>query len=209
MINLDKMITDICPNGIEYKKMSDMVKFLNGRAYKQSELLDSGKYKVLRVGNLYTNDKWYYSNLELDQEKYCDYGDLIYAWAATLGPEIWTGEKVIFHYHIWKLVFDERVLNKRFLYHFLKMDVDNISKSLTKSTMPHISMTSMNKRLIPVPPMKVQCEIARILDNFTEYTAMLKTELAARKRQYEYYRDKVLDFEMKVPVKSIEDICDL
>ena len=52
---------------------------LNGRAYKQDELLDSGKYPVLRVGNFFSNRGWYYSDLELDDDKYCDNGDLIYA----------------------------------------------------------------------------------------------------------------------------------
>ena len=67
---------------------------LNGRAYKQDELLDSGKYPVLRVGNFFSNRGWYYSNLELDDDKYCDTGDLLYAWSASFGPQIWNGGKV-------------------------------------------------------------------------------------------------------------------
>ena len=66
--------------GAEYKELGDVVTFLNGRAYKQSELLNSGKYKVLRVGNFYTNNQWYYSDLELEQNKYCQKGDLLYTW---------------------------------------------------------------------------------------------------------------------------------
>ena len=61
---------------------------LNGRAYKQDELLDSGKYPVLRVGNFFSNRGWYYSDLELDDDKYCDNGDLLYAWSASFGPQI-------------------------------------------------------------------------------------------------------------------------
>ena len=115
---------------------------------------------MLRVGNFHTNDKWYYSNLELEEDKYCECGDLLYTWAATLGPEIWKGKKVIYHYHIWKLKFDERVVDKQYLYHYLKMDTDNISKSLTNSTMPHVSMTSMNKRIVALPPLEVQRELS-------------------------------------------------
>ena len=69
---------------------------LNGRAYKQDELLDSGKYPVLRVGNFFSNRGWYYSDLELDDDKYCDNGDLLYAWSASFGPQIWNGGKVIY-----------------------------------------------------------------------------------------------------------------
>lgn len=201
MSKLDELIQEHCPNGVSYVEMGTIVNFINGRAYKQSELLDSGKYKVLRVGNFHTNDKWYYSDLELDADKYCEEGDLLYTWAATLGPEIWNGEKVIFHYHIWKLVFDEKVLNKRFLYHFLKMDVDTISKSLTNSTMPHVSMASMKKRVVPVPPLGVQREIVRVLDSFTLLIAELTAELTARKKQYEYYRDLLLKKDVAVPKK--------
>ena len=62
----------------EQRKLGKVATFINGRAYKQNELLDSGKYKVLRVGNFYTNDSWYYSNLELADKYYIDKGDLVY-----------------------------------------------------------------------------------------------------------------------------------
>ncbi len=77
----------------EQRKLGEVATFINGRAYKQNELLDSGKYKVLRVGNFYTNDSWYYSNLELADKYYIDKGDLVYTWSATFGPHIWDGEK--------------------------------------------------------------------------------------------------------------------
>ena len=191
MSKLDDLIRGLSPEEIVYKPMGKFIRFLNGRAFKQQELLSDGKYRVLRVGNFHTNDKWYYSNLELEDGKYCECGDLLYTWAATIGPEIWKGKKVIYHYHIWKLKFDERVVDKQYLYHYLKMDTDNISKSLTNSTMPHVSMTSMNKRIVVLPPLEVQREIVRILDNFTNLTA----ELTARQKQYEFYRDKLLTFD--------------
>lgn len=87
---------------------------LNGRAYKQDELLDSGKYPVLRVGNFFSNRGWYYSDLELDDDKYCDNGDLLYAWSASFGPQIWNGGKVIYHYHIWKVLVGEHTTDNFF-----------------------------------------------------------------------------------------------
>ena len=206
MSKLDGLIRELSPEEIVYKPMGKFIRFLNGRAFKQQELLSDGKYRVLRVGNFHTNDKWYYSNLELEEDKYCECGDLLYTWAATLGPEIWKGKKVIYHYHIWKLKFDERVVDKQYLYHYLKMDTDNISKSLTNSTMPHVSMTSMNKRIVALPPLEVQREIVRILDNFTNLTAELTAELTARKMQYSYYRDNLLSFNMPVSKKKIGEI---
>ena len=83
------------------KALGGICKIINGRAYKQDELLTNGKYKVLRVGNFFSNSNWYYSNLELDQSKYCDKDDLLFAWSASFGPKIWDEGKTIFHYHIW------------------------------------------------------------------------------------------------------------
>ena len=196
MSNIDTLIKKLCPDGIPVKKLGDVVKFLNGRAYKKNELLDEGKYPVLRVGNFFTSEKWYYSDLELDEDKYCEKGDLLYAWAASLGPMIWSGEKVIFHYHIWKLIFDESILNKQYLYHFLKNDVDEIYNSLTHSTMPHVSMANMKERLISVPPIEVQLEIVSILDELDMYESSLMDKLEEEKRlrkeQFDAYAIRLL-----------------
>ena len=59
----------------EQRKLGEVATFINGRAYSQDELLDEGKYKVLRVGNFYTNDSWYYSDLELPDKFYAQEGD--------------------------------------------------------------------------------------------------------------------------------------
>ena len=193
----DKLF-ELGDNVPEYK-MGDVLTFLNGRAYKQEELLGKGKYPVLRVGNFYTNDSWYYSDLELPEDKYCDAGDLLYSWAATLGPKIWDGEKCIFHYHIWKILFDEERIDKRYLYYYLQYDLSNISKSTTASTMIHVSMSSMKDRIIKIPSIEKQKEIVAILDNFeilcNDIKKGLPAEINARKKQYEYYKEKLLTFE--------------
>ena len=61
------------------RKLKDVCELVNGRAYKKDELLTDGKYRVLRVGNFFTNEHWYFSDLELEEKKYCDKGDLLYA----------------------------------------------------------------------------------------------------------------------------------
>nr|WP_238544159.1 restriction endonuclease subunit S [Streptococcus mutans] len=98
--------------------MGEEVMFYNSRAYKQSELLDEGKYRVVRVGNFNTNDGWYYSDLELEENKFIDCGDLLYLWATSFGPEIWKFDKAIYHYHIWKLVIKnfDKINKQHYLY---------------------------------------------------------------------------------------------
>ena len=83
-------------------KQKYVISLINGRAFKDTEFEEDGKYRILRVGNFFSNPKWYSSNLELEDDKYCYNGDLLYAWSMSYGPYIWNGEKVIYHYHIWK-----------------------------------------------------------------------------------------------------------
>jgi len=80
--------------------MKDVCELINGRAYNKSELLEFGRYRVLRVGNFFTNNHWYWSDLELEPSKYCENGDLLYAWSASFGPQIWRVVRCIYHYHI-------------------------------------------------------------------------------------------------------------
>ncbi|MBY6093969.1 restriction endonuclease subunit S [Ferrimonas balearica] len=146
-------------------KLKEVATLINGRAYKKHELLDSGKYTVLRVGNFFSNRGWYYSDLELQDKHYCDNGDLLYAWSASFGPRIWEGGKVIYHYHIWKLELDETRVHKKYLYYALANDVENIKREQgTGSTMIHVTKAAMEEREIPLPPLEEQKRIVAILD---------------------------------------------
>ncbi|WP_411813698.1 restriction endonuclease subunit S [Enterococcus faecalis] len=136
----------------EERKLGEVVVFLNGRAFKQQELLDSGKYRVLRVGNFNTNDRWYYSNLELEEDKYANKGDLLYLWATSFGPEMWNEERVIYHYHIWKLKFLSKELDKQYLYTWLLTDKEKIKESTNGTTMVHVTKGGIEQRTFQFPP---------------------------------------------------------
>lgn len=162
--------------------LADVCSLINGRAYKKDEMLRSGKYPILRVGNFFTNRDWYFSDLELSADKYCDTGDLLYAWSASFGPRVWDGGKAIFHYHIWKVVPHERVIEKRFLLHLLEWDVDEIKRAHgTGATMMHVSKGSMERRVVPVPHVEEQTAIALLLDDVKE-EALRLSSLYERKR---------------------------
>lgn len=202
---------------VEWKPLGEVCRFINGRAYKQPELLEQGKYPVLRVGNFFTNNNWYYSNLELDEDKYCDRGDLLYAWSASFGPRIWNGDKVIYHYHIWKVVPNVNIIRKKFLYYLLEWDTKALKEEHgTGSTMMHVGKGAIEKRLVPIPcpenpqkSLEIQAEIVRILDAFTAMTAELTAELSTRKKQYNYYRDQLLSFkDGEVECKTLAGIAE-
>ena len=188
---------------IQRLKLVEIAQVINGRAYSQPELLSEGKYPVLRVGNFFTNNSWYYSNLELEENKYCDNGDLLYAWSASFGPKLWNGNKVIYHYHIWKIDCS-KIIDKKFLYYWLQSeDMANQAFSIKHgATMAHLTKEKMEKLMVPIPPLSEQERIVGILDKFdalvtstSSATGGIPAEIAARRKQYEYYREKLLTFE--------------
>jgi type I restriction enzyme, S subunit len=149
--------------------LRDVCTLINGRAYKQAELLNEGKYPVLRVGNFFSNRSWYYSDLELDDNKYCDDGDLLYAWSASFGPRIWQGGKVIYHYHIWKTDIDSNKVYKKFLYHWFEWDTEKIKATQgVGTTMIHVTKGAMEERSLFLPPLAEQKRIVSIVDEAFE-----------------------------------------
>lgn len=147
----------------EEKKLGDVATFINGKAYKQEELLVYGKYPVLRVGNFFSNNNWYYSDLELDDDKYCESGDLLYAWSASFGPKIWDGNKTIYHYHIWKVVCSE-IAHMNYLFYVLD---DQTLKMKTNNSngfaLIHITKGTIENWLISLPSLPEQTKIANFL----------------------------------------------
>lgn len=154
-------------------KLKDFCTVINGRAYSQKELLDKGKYRVLRVGNFFSSDRWYFSDLELSAEKYCNKGDLLFAWACSFGPRIWDGEdRTIFHYHIWKLDIDSAIVDKKYLYYLLKISVDSMTAGTHGSVMMHITKSDMENFEFDIPTLEVQKKIAAILSALDEKIAI-------------------------------------
>ena len=160
----------------EQRKLGEVATFINGRAYKQNELLDSGKYKVLRVGNFYTNDSWYYSNLELADKYYIDEGDLVYTWSATFGPHIWNGEKVIYHYHIWKIELS-KFLDRDFTLQILEADKAKLLANTNGSTMIHVTKKDMESKVISLPNIEEQKKIGSYLMKFDSLITLHQREL--------------------------------
>lgn len=166
-------------------RLKFILHLLNGRAYAQNELLEEGKYKVLRVGNFFTNSQWYYSDLELEPDKYCHKGDLLYAWSASFGPYIWDEDNTIYHYHIWKVLLSEQY-EKKYAYYVLDA-ISNFKRGdVHGSTMTHITMDSMNNSVIPLPPLDEQREIVAHIER---ETAKVDHALQQAERQIELLQE--------------------
>jgi type I restriction enzyme, S subunit len=146
-------------------KLEEISTFYNGKAYKRSELKATGKYPILRVGNLFTNPEWYYSSDELPEHKMIENDDLIYAWSASFGPRIWKGDKVIFHYHIWKVVNDHVLVDKYFLYHLLDIETAKMKYSNSNGfALLHITKGTIESWPVNIPNKREQIKIRQLLD---------------------------------------------
>jgi type I restriction enzyme S subunit len=150
------------PPGWTWARIGDIATLINGRAYSQPELLDRGT-PVLRIQNLNGGNNWYYSDLELDDDKYCTKDDLLFAWSATFGPYWWTGPRAIYHYHIWKVV-PKPMLHRRFAYYALQRVTNTVKSAAHGITMVHMTKAGMEDCMLPLPPLPEQRRIADILD---------------------------------------------
>jgi type I restriction enzyme S subunit len=164
------------PPGWAKASLADLVTVLNGRAYSKDELLATGT-PVLRVGNLFTSNQWYYSDLELEPDKYCDRGDLIFAWSASFGPFIWAGPKVIYHYHIWKLeLHSEEDLSKDYLYWFLQNRTQEIKRAGHGVSMLHMTKAKMERLEVMIPPLAEQKRIVAKVSEFMTLCDQLEAQ---------------------------------
>ena len=189
-------------------KLGDLCTFINGRAYLQLELQNSGKYKIVRVGNLSGgNNSWYYSDMELEPTKYCAKGDLLYAWACNFGPYIWKGDKTIYHYHIWKVINSEQI-DKMYLYYLLKFMTNSFMGCVHGSTMLHITKENMESMEVRIhASIEEQRRIATILNKLDckiELNRQINDNLEAMAKQLYDYWFVQFDFpnEEEKPYKS-------
>ncbi|MBR5654703.1 MAG: restriction endonuclease subunit S [Prevotella sp.] len=177
--------------GWEVKRLIEVSSLLNGRAYKQDELLNEGKYKVLRVGNFFTNSNYYYSDLELDEDKYCECGDLLFAWSASFGAFIWDGEKVIYHYHIWKVLFDNTKLNKIYYQYLLNTMTSSFMKDVHGIGMVHLTKVGMEQYMLPLPPLSLQQSFAEKIEAIERQKTLIQQSITETETLFnsrmEYY----------------------
>lgn len=186
MTKLEQLIEELCPNGVEYRKLSEVTTIERGRRVVKEQLSHDSGYPVFQ--NSLTP-----MGFHTDSNYPAETSYVIGAGAAgEIGyckEDFWAADDCF------PIVCGDSVIN-RYVYHFLLWQQPVLLSKVRKASIPRLSRSVIENIMIPVPPLPVQSEIVRILDNFTELTAELTAELAARKKQYEYYRDKLLTFKM-------------
>lgn len=213
MSRLDELIQKLCPNGVEYRKLGELGKFFGGITGKSKDDFTDGNAKFITYKNVYDNP-----SLQIDVEervKIADgekqrtlqYGDVIFTGSSETPDEcgmssvvtVKTEENLYLNSFCFFFRFDDmNIMLPGFAKHLFRSNElrYQISKTANGVTRYNISKKMMEKVSIPVPPLEVQREIVRILDSFTLLTAELKAELTARQKQYDYYKNLLLTFDV-------------
>ena len=199
MSKLDELIKELCPNGVEYKELGEIVKSQRGKTITK-ELIKDGDIPVISGGQ---KPAYYHNESNRKGEVITVAGSGAYA------GFVMYWDKPIFVSDAFSIECDKSYLNIKYIYYFLQNNQMKIYSLKKGGGVPHVYFKDMQKFLVPVPPLEVQDEIVRILDNFTALTAELTAELTARKKQYSWYRDYLLKFENKVEIVKLGNVSEL
>ena len=188
MSRLRELMEELCPDGVEYKKLGDVVSVCRGVRVVRAELQLVGKYPVYQNSLI---------PMGYHDKENCIAGTAFIIGAGAAGDigysdvPFWAADDCFY------FVCEEN-MNARFLYHVLLGQETFIRGKVRKASIPRLSRNVVEKVVIPVPPLEIQNEIVKLLDDFTELTAelteQLMTELTLRKKQYNFYRDSLLNF---------------
>ena len=215
MKNLETLINELCPEGVEFVKLVKYATVQYGYPFDSKLFSEDEKFiPLIRIRDvLPAKPSTYYSG-EYLKEYIVTKGDMLVGMDGNFNMEKWNDRDGLLNQRVCKIYTkDETILLDGFLYHYLRPLFKKIENSIQGSTVKHLSAKVINKIEIPLPPIEVQNEIVRILDKFTSLVAELEAELDCRKRQYEYYRDKLLSFEnvggQDVEWKKMSEVCEI
>ena len=226
MSKLDELIKELCPNGVDYKELGEVLVSLNTglnpRKFFRLNTEDATNYYVtireIQKNRIQFSDKTDRINEEAlilcNKRANLEKGDVLFSGTGTIGevaivdetPNNWSIKEGVY-----SLKPISANINSKFLMYVLQTRniKEKYSQKVVGGTVKSITMADLKKIDIPVPPLEVQNEIVRILDNFTALTAELTAELTARKKQYSWYRDYLLKFENKIEIVKLGDIVEV
>ena len=179
MSRLADLIAQLCPDGVEYQPLSELVRIRNGCDYK---MLSSGNVPVYGSGGVMTH-----------------VSEALGEGPTVLIPRKGSLDNIFFvEGKFWTVdtIFYTEIasdLDPKFFYY--KMKTMHLSQMNEAAGVPSMNQKKLGRILIPVPPLEVQREIVRILDQFTTLEVELEAELEVRQAQYEYYRNHLLSYE--------------
>ena len=183
MSKLEELIQQYCPDGVEWKTLGEATIMKRGTSVTKG-IMQEGNIPVISGGR----QPAYYCNISNRT------GEVITVAGSGAGAgyvQYWN--EPIFVCDAFSIQGNE-TLKTKYIYYVLTSIQEKIYSTKKGGGVPHVHISSIEKFEIPVPPLPVQEEIVRILDNFTELQAELQAELQKRKLQYNFYLDNLLNF---------------
>lgn len=187
MSRLNELIRELCPDGVELKKLGVICEIKTGKGITKADAINGGHFPIISGGKYpmgYYNE-W---NRQANTVTISRVG-------AYAGFVSYIQEKFYLNDKCFSVIPLRQNIAPHFLFFVLKEFEEKIKVLQSEGGVPTINTKKVGNIEIPIPPLDVQNEIVRILDTFTSHTAELQAELQARKEQYEYYRNKLLTFD--------------
>ncbi|WP_154465860.1 restriction endonuclease subunit S [Helicobacter pylori] len=196
---LKSLLQTLAPKGVEFRKLGEVCEIIRGKRVTKKEILDKGKYPVVSGGIGFMG----YLN-EYNREE----NTITIAQYGTAGFVNWQNQKFWANDVCFSVIPKETLIN-RYLYYVLTNMQNYLYSISNRSAIPYsISSNNIMQITIPIPPLEIQQEIVKILDQFsaltTDLLAGIPAEIKARKKQYEYYREKLLSFKPLTPHKEVK-----
>ncbi len=182
MHKIERLLQTLAPKGVEFRKLGEVINILKGKQLNKELLLNYGEYPVMN-GGIYASGYWNEYNTDCPKI-IISQGGASAGYVNYMTSKFWAGA------HCYTIELNSEKLNYKFLYYFFKNSQTILMKSQFGAGIPALNKADIENLTIPIPPLEIQQEIVKILDAFTE----LNTELKARKKQYEYYQNMLLDF---------------
>lgn len=184
MSSIDKLIADLCPDGVPFKTLGDVATLSRGQSITKSQT-NVGPVPVVAGGR---SPAYYHDKSNRSGETVVIAGSGAYAgFVSWWAKPIWVSDA-------FSVVSNGAELLNRYCYHLLLSRQEEIHALQSGGGVPHVYPKHVAELRVPVPPMVVQEEIVRILDKFTALEAELEAELETRRQQFEYYRTQLLTF---------------
>lgn len=208
MSNLEELIEKLCPDGVEYKSLIDLCDVLYGFPCDASKFNDDMiGLPLVRIRDVLEGKSDTYTIESVPEEYKIHSGDLLVGMDGNFHVGIWKDIEAILCQRVCRISSkDNDVLLDGFLNHLIGPIMKKIELGKQSGTVKHLLAKDIKAIKLPVPPLEVQREIVRILDNFTLLTAELAAELAARQKQYEYYKVNLLLENNQSPNVTLNDI---
>ena len=219
MSKLDELIAELCPDGVEFKPLSEIATITRGGSLQKKDFTESG-VPCIHYGQIYTKyglftDKTftYVSEATALRQKKAVTGDIVMAVTSENIEDVckcvvWLGEEDVAVSGHTAIIHHNQDAKYLAYYFHSSMFFAQKAKLAHGTKVIEVTPDKLNGVIVPVPPLEVQREIVRVLDNFTFLSAELSAELSARRKQYEYYKDFLLPFDdTGVEWKPLGDIC--